>query len=123
MNPILTAARGAACAVLLCIGAVAAQAQQRPPNLETLPEVPPPPRMAPQDSRNDNLEPQVTIKQQDGNRVEEYRVRGRLYAVRVTPPVGRPYLLVDRTGKGVMTRMDDIAGGGVTPPQWTLFEF
>ena len=68
------------------------------------------------------LEPAVTIRQESGNRIEEFRVRGRVYAIRVTPPIGKPYLLVDRTGKGTMTKMDDIAGG-TNPPQWTLFEF
>jgi len=92
---------------------------QQPPRAEPLPDIPPPPRPA---QSMDNFEPQVTIRQEGQTRYEEYRMRGRLYAVRVTPPVGRPYMLVDRTGKGTMTRMDDITGG-ISPPQWTLFEF
>ena len=117
MNPFRAAA--ALCALLL---AGTALAQQRPPNLEPLPEVPPPPKMSAEAQKNDNLEPQVTIRQEQGNKIEEYRVRGRLYAIRVTPPVGKPYLLVDRNGRGTMTKMDDI-GGGINPPQWVLFEF
>jgi len=123
MNAMSHAAKTGATLVLLLGLASASLAQQRPQGLEPLPEIPPPPRMSqPADPRADDNEPAVTIRQQDGNRIEEYRVRGRLYAIRVTPPVGRPYLLVDQTGKGVMTRMDDM-GGGVRPPQWTLFEF
>ena len=95
---------------------------QQPAGLEPLPDIPPPPRMAPAQPGGAGLEPAVTIRQENGNRIEEFRVRGRVYAIRVTPPTGKPYLLVDRNGKGTMTKMDDIAGG-TNPPQWTLFEF
>jgi len=105
----------AALLVALATGGVLAQQ----PRTEPLPEIPPPPRSA---QSTDSFEPQVTIRQEGQNRLEEYRVGGKLYAVRVIPPIGRPYLLVDRVGKGVMTRMDDITGG-VSPPQWVLFNF
>lgn len=107
--------------LILCGGFAAAQ-QPNPPGLQPLPEVPPPPRMSVPQPGDEKLEPTVTIRQENGNRIEEFRVRGRLYAVRVTPSIGKPYLLVDKTGAGTMTRMDDISGG-TNPPQWTLFNF
>ena len=98
-------------------------AQQAPPaGLQPLPEVPPPPRMSSPQAGDEKVEPTVTIRQENGNRIEEFRARGRLYAVRVTPTIGKPYLLVDKNGTGTMTRMDDMSGG-VNPPQWTLFNF
>jgi len=115
---------GACALALLCSSFCMLALAQQPRALEPLPDVPPPPRpsAAPPTSSSSN-EPQVTIRQENGNRVEEFRMRGRLYAVRITPPVGRPYIMVDRTGKGTMSRMDDVTGGGISPPQWTLFEF
>lgn len=107
-------------AAVVLLGALAAGAGlAQQPRTEPLPDIPPPPRSA---QSTDNLEPQVTIRQDGQNRLEEYRVGGKLYAIRVIPPIGRPYLLVDRVGKGLMTRMDDITGG-VSPPQWVLFNF
>ena len=85
---------------LALVGLVAfsVQAQQvgQGPKLEPLPEVPPPPRM----SIDPTLEPQITILQRGGDKVEEFRMRGRLYMVRVTPPGGTPYVLIDQKGDG-----------------------
>ena len=65
---------------------------QTPPDLEPLPEPPPPPAMSAEDAA---LEPQVTIKKREGETVEEYRINGRLYKVIVTPEHGVPYTLID----------------------------
>ena len=115
--------RGAATSSLLLACAVStslALAQQAPRNLEPLPDIPPPPKMT--NTPGDAVEPQVTIRQEAENKIEEFRVRGRVYAIRVTPRIGKPYLLIDPDGKGTMTKAEDI-GGGIKPPQWVLFEF
>ncbi len=118
----LTIPRRGALALFLLGSLTSLALAQQPPRLEPLPDIPPPPRGGSAAPTDPKLEPQVTIRQEGDNRIEEFRMRGRLYAVRVTPRVGRPYIMVDRTGKGTMTRMDDITGG-VSPPQWLLFEF
>ena len=82
---------------LLLALALPASAQMLP-QLEPLPEPPPPPGMM------EGFEPEVTILQRDGDTVEEYRINGRLYMVRVTPPHGVPYYLIDEKGDGVMVR-------------------
>jgi hypothetical protein len=41
---------------------------------------------------------------------------------RVTPPHGRPYLLVDPRGDGTVVRQD-ILEPGLRVPQWVLLEF
>ena len=83
---------------LACLLALPVQAQQtsQGQKLEPLAEVPPPPRM----TIDPTLEPQITIIQRGGDKVEEFRMRGRLYMVRVTPPGGTPYVLIDQKGDG-----------------------
>ena len=71
----------------------------------------------------DDDAPQVTIREDGDSKVEEFRTRGgKVYAVRVTPRIGKPYLLIDPDGKGTMTNAGEI-NGGVKPPQWTILEF
>lgn len=83
-----TLALGAASLVSLAV----AQPAQR---LEPLPDVPPP-RM----NIDPASEPSVTIIQRGREKIEEFRIRGRLYMVRVTPPGGVPYVLIDQKGDG-----------------------
>ncbi|HXV11778.1 MAG TPA: DUF2782 domain-containing protein [Burkholderiales bacterium] len=96
-----------------------ADAQSKPPALQPLPEPPPPP---PGYEPDPALEPQVTIRKRGEDTVEEYRINGRLYMVKVTPPHGTPYYLVDRQGDGVFDRQDDL-GTDVRPPMWVIFSF
>lgn len=44
-------------------------------------------------------EPEVTITRQGDNTVEEYRINGFLYAVKVIPKKGKPYFLVRADGE------------------------
>src|SRR5450759_1426644 len=93
---------------LALLGIALPLAAQQQPGLEPLPEPPPPPPgLAPDPA----LEPQVTITKRGEDKVEEYRVNGRLYAVKVTPPHGVPYFLVDDMGNGVMSRRDSLDSG------------
>ena len=78
-------------------------AAQQLRKLEPLPEPPPPP---PGLALDPALEPQVTISRRGEDKVEEYRVNGKLYAVKVTPPHGVPYFLMDDIGDGTMSRRD-----------------
>lgn len=87
------------------------------PHLEPLPEIPPPPGMSASD-----LTPQVTITTRGEDRIEEYRIRGRLYAIKVTPPHGRPYYLVDVRGDGQLVRYDDLSPNFMVP-LWVIFSF
>lgn len=92
---------------------------QQPPKLEPLPEPPPPP---PGLALDPALEPQVTITRRGEDRVEEYRVNGRLYAMKVTPPHGVPYFLIDEKGDGAMMRRDSL-DSGLRVPQWVIRTF
>ncbi len=116
--------RVAVVAALACsVGHGAAFAQAPAKGLEPLPDIPPPPKLSTAPAPDDDEGPQVTIRQDGENKVEEYRTKsGKVYAVRVTPRIGKPYVLVDPDGKGTMTNAGEI-NGGVKAPQWTLFEF
>lgn len=89
------------------------------PQFEAVPE---PPDLPDPVESGEVLEPEVTIIQRDDAVIEEYRVNGKLYKVKVTPSVGPVYYLVDRNGDGQMERMSDIYND-YSVPQWTLFEW
>ena len=96
---------------------------QSPPKLEPLPDIPPPPKLSNSTAPDDAEAPQVTIRQEGESKVEEFRTRGgKIYAIRVTPKIGKPYVLVDPDGKGTMTNATEI-NSGVRAPQWTILEF
>lgn len=96
-----------------------AQTPQRPPNLQPIPEPPPPP---PGMELDPSLEPQVTILKRGTDTVEEYRIGGRLYMVKVTPPGGRPYYLIDHRGDGNFARQDGF-DSGLRVPMWVIKQF
>jgi len=97
-----------------------AAAQNKPgANAQPIPEPPPPP---PGFELDPALEPQVTIRKRGDDTVEEYRVGGRLYMIKVTPPGGTPYYMLDERGDGKFTRHEGPATG-VRPPMWVIHSF
>lgn len=91
-----------------------------PANTIPLPAIPPPPpEMSPLADALD--EPQVTIKKRDGETVEEFRLNGQLYMIKVTPTSGPAYYLVDKQGNGSFVRQD--FDSGVRPPMWVIKTF
>jgi hypothetical protein len=107
-------------AVLLFAAALPVAAQQsKPPVLQPVPEPPPPPPGYELDSA---IEPQVTILKRGTDTVEEYRIGGKLYMIKVTPASGTPYYLVDHRGDGTFTRQDNF-DSGIRPPMWVIFSF
>ena len=103
--------------VLLAAAAGALAQQQRPPKLEPLPEPPPPPLI-----RDGADEPRVRIAPQEGDKVEEMREGGRVVMIKVTPPHGVPYYLLDTVGNGSWTRRDSLDTGNRVP-MWTIRTF
>jgi hypothetical protein len=89
--------------------------------LESVPEAAPPP--PPRVQSGENLEPDVTIRADKGAQLEEYRSHGRLYMVKVTPTVGKPYYLLDSDGDGKLeTRMSHLNSNFVVP-SWVIFSW
>ncbi len=111
--------------LFLLLASLAAPAMAQTPE-----EVPPPPPMperrsgtpAPPASVEELLEPQVTIIRREREVIEEYRVSGQLYMVRITPRSGPPYFLIDSDGDGSLeTRRNELSNPEI--PQWVLFRW
>jgi hypothetical protein len=102
--------------LLLSVCSVAAFAEQTAPR--KLEPLPPPPVI----NNSTDGEPEVTITKEKVVTVEEYRVGGRLYMIKIIPKVGKPYYLVDDRGDGKFSRQESL-DSGVRPPQWVIHHF
>lgn len=68
-----------------------------------------------------SAEPDVTVRQDGDRTVEEYRVNGFLYAIKVTPKGGKPYFLVRADGSdGNFVRSDS---PDMLIPAWEIFSW
>jgi len=105
-------------AAMFCLALSAFAQSNQPKNLQPLPEAPPPP----QPQIDPSLEPEVTIIKRGEETVEEYRVHGKLYMIKVTPFHGVPYYLLDENGTGKFSRRDDL-DNPVKVPMWVIFSF
>ena len=116
---------------LLVLGLMAASAlaADGPGQLTEVPEAapPPPPRMEdgkPIEDSEPAAEPDVTIVQRKDAVVEEYRMHGRLYQVKVKPFVGPAYYLVDQDGDGTLeTKVGNSLNQPPAIPQWVIFSW
>ncbi|MCW8919699.1 MAG: DUF2782 domain-containing protein [Gammaproteobacteria bacterium] len=92
---------------------------------EGLADAPPPPPMSTEEVYSEveqGLEPQVTITRHRMATVEEYRMSGRLYMIKITPSKGLPYYLVDSDGDGSLeTRRNSLNDPEVV--KWRLFSW
>ena len=106
---------------LLAWAPCAALAQtETPQGLEPVPDVPPPPARV---ESGEPLEPDVRIIRKKDATIEEYRINGNLYMIKVIPVIGRPYYLMDQDGDGRMeTNMSELRENFVVP-QWVLFSW
>jgi hypothetical protein len=103
-------------ALVLLALALPLAAQQTPPKLEPLPELPsPPPGAADQPE-----EPPVRIRSGQ-DQVEEQLIDGR-HVVRVTTPAGQEYWLVEDLGDGPGVKNESL-DHGVRVPLWVIRRF
>lgn len=107
----------------------------RPKNLVPLPEIPElpelddadlpelaaPPPLPPDMELDPELEPQITIIKRGEDTIEEYRLNGELYMIKVTPRVGFPYYMVRNRGR--INEHSGEPGSNVSTPMWRLLEF
>lgn len=105
--------------LLGCLAGVAFAADAPPPVLQPLP---PPPALD-ANSADTDLEPQITITRKKDVVIEEYRVGGKLFKIKVTPKVGKPYYLIDERGDGQFSRQDGPDASNLRPPQWVIHQF
>jgi hypothetical protein len=93
---------------------------ETPAGLEELPEPPPPPDPV---VSGEPLEPDVTIIEGEKETIEEYRINGQLYMIKVIPDVGPSYYLMDSDGDGRLeSRMSDLYSDYVIP-KWVIFSW
>ncbi len=111
----------------LCL-ALPAVAQDQGGRLEPLADAPPPPppaaprviRSGDVDEQEEDLGPTVTIKTEGERRIEEYRIRGRLYMIKVTNKNTPPYYLIDRDGDGVFEQRLSELDPRIFVPKWVI---
>ncbi len=105
--------------VLAALAAVLPASAQDRSKAQPIPEPPPPP---PGFELDPAMEPQVTIRKRGEDTVEEYRISGKLYMLKVTPPGGRPYYMIDGRGDGMFTRQDSY-DDAARPPMWVIYSW
>lgn len=104
-----------------------AQSNQQPDNLIPLPELPEPALPAqdllpPELDLDPSLEPEITIREGENRTIEEYRINGELYMIKIIPRIGKPYYLVNRHGVTGIPHRGDMESG-VTVPMWRIYRF
>ena len=97
-----------------------------PKNLELLEEVPSPPNTidSPSNAANEDegtLEPQITIRKKGSETIEEYRINGEMYMMKVTPAHGVPYYLHKEDSNGAWVNVGP--NQPLSVPKWILFRF
>lgn len=74
--------------------------------------------------QEEQIEPTVTIREEEGRQIEEYRMNGQVYMVKITPIGGIPYYYIDTDGDGRL-ELDTTqqALNPVQPVHWKLLEW
>jgi len=87
-------------------------------------DIPPPPASSGQRGQEE-IEPEVVIIQREDKTIEEYRVNGQLYMIKVIPRNAPPYFLLDNDGDGTMESR--LGASDLEPdimiPRWVLFRW
>jgi len=120
---------------LCCAGALIAESDL-PDDLVPLPEIPespelsdsdlpelePPPPLPPDMDIDPDLEPQVTIIKRGEDTIEEYRMQGELYMIKVIPRIGFPYYMVRNPASSINMHPGE-PGSHISVPMWRILEF
>jgi len=94
---------------------------EKPPPIppEDAADVPIPPKV-----QGEQIEPTVTIREEEERTVEEYRLGGQIYMVKITPIGGVPYYYIDTDGDGKLELdVDQQALNPVQPVHWKILEW
>ncbi len=93
---------------------------EKPPTLETVPEVPELPLPV---QSGETLEPDITITRKGKKTIQEYRRGGRLYMIKVVPDIGPPYYFIDNDGDGKMDVRTNELDNDSNINMWKIFEW
>jgi hypothetical protein len=94
---------------------------EKPPEIPNavVEEEPLPPKV-----QGEQFEPTVTIREEEDRRIEEYRMNGQIYMIKVTPEKGVPYYYIDTDGDGQLELdMTQQALNPVQPVYWKIKEW
>jgi hypothetical protein len=94
---------------------------EKPPKIPhaVVEEEPLPPKV-----QGEQIEPTVTIREEEDRRIEEYRMNGQIYMIKVTPENGVPYYYIDTNGDGKLELdMTQQALNPVQPVYWKIKEW
>lgn len=69
------------------------------------------------------LAPEITITERGETTVEEYRINGQLYMIKIIPKKGVPYYLVDSNGDGMLSRRFNDLSPGFLIPSWVILRW
>jgi hypothetical protein len=109
-------------AALLVAAPLAAQDDlEKPPPIppEEPGDVPIPPKI-----QGEQIEPTVTIREEERRTIEEYSFKGQVYMVKITPKGGVPYYYIDSDGDGKLELdVDKKALDPVQPVYWKIKEW
>ena len=108
--------------ILLLLGGSSITVFAAKPAPENLEPLSPPPAFSAGPDESVSDEPEVTITRQTEQTIEEYRVGGKLYMIKVTPKHGKPYYLVDDRGDGKFSRQESL-DSGLRVPRWVIRNF
>jgi hypothetical protein len=111
-----------AAVLLSCLSLPLCAQEGAPPPVDPDLEKPPP---LPPKIQDEQIEPTVTIRDEEDRTVEEYRHNGIVYMVKVTPKKGGvSYYYVDTDGDGTL-ELDERsrALNPVQPVQWKIAEW
>jgi hypothetical protein len=81
-------------------------------------EAPLPPKV-----QDEQVEPTVTIRDEEGKRIEEYSRNGQVYMVKVIPDKGIPYYYIDTDGDGRLETAPTKDLEQVRPVYWKVKEW
>lgn len=84
---------------------------------------PPPPLIEQRPSDPPVVTPEVRIVPRPEATVEEYRINGELYMIRVIPKKGRPYYLLDADGDGRLETRSEELDPKIMVPGWLIFRW
>lgn len=100
----------------------ASLAAKKPDNLQPLEEVQPPPKVVDGEALDDStIEPQITIRKKGSETIEEYRINGEMYMMKVTPEHGVPYYLHKEDSNGAWVNTGP--NPPLSVPKWIIFRF
>ncbi len=102
----------------LPIVAFNAQAAGEPKDAVPFEEVQPPPKVMDGEPLD---EPQVTIRKKGKETIEEYRIHGELYMMKITPEHGVPYYLHKEDQEGGWVNVGP--NPPLSIPKWVIFRF